>query len=105
VNAKIAVKLNKPFYRQPEGKFAYAINLQQLMTIADNVTYNERSPLLVYENGHLLGPAHSPHEEIRELGEGRYSHWDTGIIFSASDNSDPNSNRRTYWAVVPNDRE
>lgn len=54
------------------------------------------STLELFENGKPLGPPHHPHSEIRELGEGRYSHWGGQIYFSTSDNSDPNTNGRTY---------
>ena len=49
-----------------------------------------------------LGPGLSPHHEIEKIGLGRYSHWkDMGILLSTSDNSDPNTNGRAYWAVLP----
>jgi hypothetical protein len=73
-----------------------------LNMLADSTSDNKRSPVLLYENDHLLGPAHSLHADIGKLGRGRYSHWtDWGFIFSTSDNSDPNTNGRAYWAVVP----
>jgi hypothetical protein len=57
--------------------------------------------LHVYENGKLLGPGDSMHDDIRKKGLGAYSHWDpkTGVFtvyFSTSDNSDPNTNGRAY---------
>ncbi len=58
------------------------------------------SSLVLLENGHLLGPAHVLHQEIRDLGAGRYSHWQDTVRFSASDGSDPRSNGRRYTAVV-----
>lgn len=62
----------------------------------------ECSPLLLYEDGKPLGPAHSVHRDIADDGHGRFSHWHSqGIVFSASDNSDPNSNGRHYFAVTP----
>ena len=57
---------------------------------------NGHSNLNIYENGKLLGPAHSVHRNIRELGSGRYSHWAGCVLFSASDNSDPGTNGRIY---------
>lgn len=60
------------------------------------------SDLLLFEDGKPLGPAHSAHQEIRDKGTGRYSHWGTrSVYFSASDNSDPKTNRRTYKVVYP----
>ena len=37
---------------------------------------------------------HAPHDAIRNLGQGRYSHWGRRIYFAASDNSDPRRNGR-----------
>ena len=61
------------------------------------------SPILLYEDDKPLGPAvHAQIESIASAGEGRFAHWNhTGMIFSASDNSDPRKNGRKYWAVLP----
>jgi hypothetical protein len=55
-----------------------------------------RSRILLYEDGNPLGPGHCGHDEVREKGEGRYSHWDDQVYFSASDNTSPLENERTY---------
>jgi hypothetical protein len=61
-----------------------------------------RSPVIIYEEGKPLGPAHSNFADIGTLGHGRFTYWTgQGLIFSTSDGSDPNSNGRRYWAVVP----
>jgi len=57
--------------------------------------------LHVFEDGKELGPGDSLHEDIRKKGMGLYSHWSSGpnafkVYFSASDNSDPNTNGRKY---------
>lgn len=54
------------------------------------------SRLIVYEDGRPIGPAHSSHSDIREHGEGRYSHWSGWLYFSTPDGSDPRSNGRVY---------
>jgi hypothetical protein len=54
------------------------------------------SALKVYEDGKEIGPAHASHADIRSIGLGRFSHWGPQLYFSASDNSDPTVNRRTY---------
>lgn len=56
----------------------------------------EVSNLQLRENGQLLGPAHAGHSDIREHGQGRYSHWRTRLWFSASDFTDPRVNGRSY---------
>jgi hypothetical protein len=69
---------------------------------ADSADNNNRSPMVVYENQRLLGPAHSVHADIAQIGMGRYSHWvGQGFVLSASDNTDPNLNGRAYWAALP----
>jgi hypothetical protein len=62
--------------------------------------------LSLFEDGKELGPPDSKHVAIRETGLGAYSHWKGGtsgplIYFSTSDNSDPNTNGRTYEARKP----
>ena len=54
------------------------------------------SRLVVLENGVPLAAAHSPHDDIRRLGAGRYSHWTSNVYLATSDNSDPRSNGRRY---------
>lgn len=52
------------------------------------------------ENGVPLPHPHSRHNEIRESGAGRYSHWtESSLYFSASDSSDPRTNGRRYELV------
>jgi hypothetical protein len=67
--------------------------------------YDSSSPILLYEDDRALGPAHSsPHADISRLGMGRYSHWKGNysvFVFSSSDNTDPRTNGRSYWAVRP----
>jgi len=68
----------------------------------DPTVAHGHSPVMIYEEGKPLGPAHSNFADISKLGHGRFSYWiGQGLIFSTSDGSDPNSNGRRYWAVVP----
>lgn len=83
---------------------AYIAELTEAFRVGDPDTseYPRRSELLLYEDGVLLGPAHTAHHQIDTLGLGRYSHWFTGkniVMFSASDNSDPRANGRVYRIV------
>jgi hypothetical protein len=103
---KTVVRIFRPFEKFGTASFAVIAHEWRthgsLESLADSADDNERSPVVIYENGRLLGPAHSEHDEIAKLGMGRYSHWrGQGYVFSASDNSDPNTNGRFYWAVVP----
>lgn len=66
----------------------------------DTVLHPRRSALRIFEDDVELGPAHSAHDDIRNLGAGRFSHWSEGptswVYMSASDNSDPRYNGRRY---------
>ena len=66
---------------------------------------NERATLLQraissFEKAVELNPAHSTHYDIQTIGRGRFSHWGDGsfivLYFSASDNTNPKTNGRTY---------
>jgi hypothetical protein len=69
----------------------------------DTAQHHHRSSLRIIEDGIDLGPPHTSHEEIRERGGGRYSHWQDAIYFSAGDNSDPRANGRIYHAYHAGD--
>lgn len=94
-----------PIFRREQG-FAYAISLRAERPIDSALCH--ASKMLLYEDGLLLGPAHSDHDSIRRTGCGRYSHWRSAdgdwLYFSASDNSDPNINGRSYEASFDNGR-
>lgn len=93
------INLERPFTRR--GGKAYVASLPILQGQSDSLEAPSRSRWLLCENGKVLGPAHSIHDEIGEKGGGRFSHWQTGVIFSSSDQSDPNSNGYRYWVVQP----
>jgi hypothetical protein len=63
---------------------------------ADSAAAAYSSNLMMFEDGRALGPAHSPHADIRQNGGGRFSHWDGSIIFSTTDGTDPRTNTRVY---------
>ncbi|MCB9109940.1 MAG: methyltransferase domain-containing protein [Anaerolineales bacterium] len=44
----------------------------------------------------LSGPDNVLHDDIRQIGGGRYSFWHDKVYFSASDNTDPRNNNRKY---------
>ena len=67
---------------------------------SDTNEHPRRSFLGVWEDAEELGPPHEHHQAIATLGRGRYSVWKTGVLFSTSDNSDPNSNGRSYFLNV-----
>jgi predicted O-methyltransferase YrrM len=54
----------------------------------------------LFEDGKPLEPGEAVHVDIRERGMGAWSHWQfetlSQVLFSTSDNSDPNENGRKY---------
>ncbi|MDH6261638.1 hypothetical protein [Bradyrhizobium sp. BR13661] len=76
--------------------------------IADDEDHREQSTLALYEDEKLLGPAHSANVDVQIGGRGHYSFWRHGsnlLLFSTSDNSDPNTNGRTYRVSDPKARD
>lgn len=59
------------------------------------------SSLRLFEDDRELGPSSAVHRDIRELGNGRFSHWRRDLFFSTSDNSDPRTNGRRYSIESP----
>ncbi len=95
-----AVELKGPFQKHGADGAAYIGAAPSLQGDSDSSERPTRSRYLVCENRYALGPPHSLHTAIATKGKGRFSHWAAdGFIFSASDNTDPNSNGRTYLAT------
>lgn len=94
------VQLRGPFER---FGLAYVTRPRKLRAEADDpaVESDRTSRVVIYEEGRPLGPAHAAFSDISKLGGGRFSHLPSGIVFSTSDGTDPDTNGRTYWAVVP----
>jgi pectate lyase len=98
--ATTRIILRRPFVRA--GGFAFIAPLRAAArSQSDNAKHPRRSDYWLCEDETLLGRHHSEHAAIRDLGEGRYSHWDRALIFSASDNGDPNTNGRRYSLIKP----
>ncbi len=85
-----------------EGK-AYYYPLPDMAESADSSDAPIRSALVLLEDGKALSHSHSLHDDIRKQGGGRYSHWQDGILFASSDNSDPRSNGRRYSIGIASD--
>jgi ABC-type polysaccharide/polyol phosphate transport system ATPase subunit len=62
----------------------------------DGIERPSYSSYVLLENGTLIGKGHSPHDSIRNIGKGFFSHWEKTLYFSTSDNSDPRTNGRSY---------
>lgn len=93
-----------PSLVRPEQGHAWIVMLPAAWSAFSSDLKNlDRSRLKLTENGTALGPGNATHAEIREDGKGVYSHWQTALYFSTSDNSDPRRNGRTYVVEIPAD--
>jgi hypothetical protein len=98
----VAFRLQRQFFELQGSDIAFAVNVRSLDHLSDTMDFQARSPFVLYEDTTRLGPAHSEHAGILKHGRGRFSHWNgAGFIFSSSDGTNPNSNGRKYWAVIP----
>ena len=96
--------LLRPFSRFVDSPFAAVATDSQFATLADTAENNDRSRIELYEDDKRLGPAHSVHADVGSIGLGHFSHWRynySEFVFSSSDNTDPLTNGRNYWAVKP----
>lgn len=87
-----------------ESGLAYEILLNSEL-ISDNGLFPRRSRLILLEDQTILGPRHSLHQDVRDQGGGRYSHWNGRLLFSSGDGSDPRENGRTYQYLVLDEDE
>jgi hypothetical protein len=76
------------------------VRVPQLQGASDDGDHPDRSPWVLLEDGRPLGPPHSLHEPIENVGLGRWSHWQDTVMFSTSDNTDPRANGRSYRLVT-----
>ena len=103
----LVVTLDPPFTHEAGMAWQAArirtFDRKALVPYADEPTeVHGHSPVIVYEDDKPLGPAHSTFADISKVGRGHFTYWiGQGLFFSTSDGSDPNSNGRRYWAVVP----
>ncbi|MGB4398654.1 MAG: hypothetical protein WBJ10_04745 [Daejeonella sp.] len=78
----------------------HAYLLKDWFGVGGDTQWEKPSTLKVYENGLALGPAHSSHDDVRTIGQGRFSHWGNELFFTASDNTDPRTNGRKYTYTI-----
>jgi hypothetical protein len=86
-----------PIYPYGHGGIAFHAHVDVFEPLEEDNEPEQHSPVMLYEDGKPLGPAHSLTTDITRSGGGRYAHWKgVGIIFSSSDNTDPTKNGRHY---------
>ncbi|GJM22567.1 MAG: hypothetical protein DHS20C15_24820 [Planctomycetota bacterium] len=88
------------------GEHAYNTRLPvlgrpPLVAPSDGKERSGASQVELREDGVPIGPAHEAHTKIVDVGGGAYSHWGETLYFSASDNTDPNTNGLRYTLEVP----
>jgi hypothetical protein len=82
------------------GGIAFRAHVDVFEPLEEDNEAEQHSPVVLYEDGKPLGPAHSPLADVLRKGGGRYTHLKgAGIIFSSSDNTDPSKNGRHYTAM------
>ena len=99
-----ASDLSPPFSQSQLEGYAYKVSIPQLSGVGDTAEWATRSPTVVCESDHRMGPGHSPFLEIIQKGAGRFIHYNDAVVFSSSDNTDPNSNGRRYKIVIASSR-
>jgi len=91
----LSLRLDPAAISHAEG-YSYSAPVPDGHDVADHEKSPFQSPARLYEDDRHLGPAHAMHRQIGTIGEGIYSHWGWALYFSASDNSDPRTNGRSY---------
>lgn len=85
--------LQGPFVKELENCWTFDLDLcpeewhSILLDQSDTNNNPRKSKLKLFEDSVELGPDHSPHSIIREVGGGAFSHWKGGLYFSSSDTS------------------
>jgi hypothetical protein len=94
LKGKVIQELVGPFEHQEGNRFA--ISLPDLEPLSDTPQEWSRSPVFLMEDGRRAQIPHANWERIKTHGMGRYCHSGKTLLFSSTDNSDPNSNGRQY---------
>lgn len=84
----------------PEIGLAYSIDLNRISGADlseawmpyDNGEHPRASRLELLYKGSPIEVSHAIHEDIRQIGDGRFSHWNRSVIFALPGNEDPKAN-------------
>ncbi len=79
-----------------ETGYAWLVDLADSDIYGDTLENFTGSKYILYEDNVKLASPHSLHDNIRNYGNGAYSHWGTKLYFSTSDNTNPRTNGRAY---------
>jgi SAM-dependent methyltransferase len=95
LRAWLGLPIPLPAVHRARGN-AWCSWVPQLRYLCDNHLDPYFSLVVIYEDGTPLAHPHAHHDEIVQLGQGKFVHWGDQLIFSTSDNSDPRENGRRY---------
>jgi hypothetical protein len=84
-----------------ERGFAYTVKLERTLrhefwNLAVGDDAGTPSRLVLFEDGQQLSQPHASHDDIRLLGKGRYSHWNSKLYFSSTDATAPSQGLHVY---------
>jgi ABC-type polysaccharide/polyol phosphate transport system ATPase subunit len=79
-----------------DGGYCWKLDISSLNILGDSIQDPLASAYELFEDKHPSGQPHSPHQFIRDVGNGSFSHWHNILMFSAKDNSNPVLNGRSY---------
>ena len=99
---RVAIKSQAlgPIYPFWDSGMAFRAHVDVFEPLEEPNDAEQHSPVVLYEDGKPLGPAHSMIADIASKGGGRYTHMKgVGMVFSSSDNTDPRKNGRHYTAM------
>lgn len=96
-NGNQLVKVNNPKFEHSVG-CCFTVPLPDVPA-GDSDGRPGQSMLRVFENGIELGPGHSRHKDIEDIGRGRFSHWGKILYLSTANGSSPVTNRSVYHVL------
>ena len=97
-------KLNIRKIKHSEGEcFIYPLKYigNNFGKITDNLENSNRCNIVLKENNTILENIHCVHEEIRQMGGGKYSFWHGALLFSSSNGKNIKKNK--YSILIPDE--
>lgn len=89
---------SSPIRWRKESGYCYVVEIPETFV---SLAGDALSQAEVLENGIPLAFSKALHDEIRNIGMGRYSVWGHSLYFSSSDNSDPSETGKLYELSLP----
>ena len=87
-----------------EAGYAWKWVARDLEGLGDETRATPRgSPVYVFQGDTQLPWPHAFHDDLRNIGLGRFSHWGTSLIFSTLDNADPNATKDKFRMLIAAD--